>query len=214
MTSYSEDQIKKNMNNLKEIIKNIESMDLSVLDKLDLHMTINGGLTTDELRKSIEFHNFTNDSFYLDNAKIAADYIIDNYFHKYFLLDEPISKKSLSSFLGKSNPFSGGYIELFLELYSICKDQKYLNISAKKLNDKKQLKFFRKYIQNNSTIPNNYDDLEVAIITPDKDIIPDAETLNPAYVVFNNYEIILQWNRSLRFALAVCTLKDKFKNEI
>ena len=56
--------------------------------------------------------------------------------------------------------------------------------------------------------------LEVAIITPDKDIIPDAETLNPAYVVFNNYEIILQWNRSLRFALAVCTLKDKFKNEL
>ena len=82
----------------------------------------------------IDSYNFTNDSFYLDNAKIASDYIIDNYFHKYFLLDEPISKKSLSSFLGKSNPFSGGYIELFLELYSICKDQKYLNISEKVVN--------------------------------------------------------------------------------
>ena len=92
--------------------------------------------------------------------------------------------------------------------------KKYLNISAKKLHDKKQLKFFRQYIQNNSIISNNYDELEVAIITPDKDIIPDAETLNPAYVVFNNYEIILQWNRSLRFALAVCTLKDKFKDEL
>ena len=89
-----------------------------------------------------------------------------------------------------------------------------MNISAKKLHDKKQLKFFRKYIQNNSIIPKKYDNLEVAIITPDKDIIPDAETLNPAYVVFDNYEIILQWNRSLRFALAVCTLKDKFKNEL
>ena len=54
----------------------------------------------------------------------------------------------------------------------------------------------------------------VAIITPDKDIIPGADTLNPAYIVFDNYEIILQWNRSLRFALAVCTLKDKFKNEL
>ena len=54
----------------------------------------------------------------------------------------------------------------------------------------------------------------MAIITPDKDIIPGADTLNPAYVVFDNYEIILQWNRSLRFALAVCTLKDKFKNEL
>ena len=38
--------------------------------------------------------------------------------------------------------------------------------------------------------------------------------LKPAYLVFENYEIILKWNRSLRFALAVCNLKDKFKNEI
>ena len=30
----------------------------------------------------------------------------------------------------------------------------------------------------------------VAIITPDKDIIPGADTLNPAYIVFDNYEII------------------------
>ena len=29
-----------------------------------------------------------------------------------------------------------------------------------------------------------------------------------------NYEKILNWNRSLRFALAVCTLKNYFKNEI
>ena len=31
---------------------------------------------------------------------------------------------------------------------------------------------------------------------------------------FDNYEIILKWNRSLRFSLAVCTLKDKLKNEL
>ena len=48
----------------------------------------------------------------------------------------------------------------------------------------------------------------------DKDIIPNSETLSPAYIVFDNYEIILRWNRSLRFALAVCTLKDKFKSKI
>ena len=91
---------------------------------------------------------------------------------------------------------------------------KYLNISAKKLNDKQKLKYFRKYIKNNDQIDLKYNKFNVAIITPDKDIIPDAETLNPAYVVFDNYEIILKWNRSLRFALAVCTLKDKFKNEL
>ena len=92
--------------------------------------------------------------------------------------------------------------------------KKYLNISAKKLHDKKKLKYFRKYIKNSNQIDNRYNKFDVAIITPDKDIIPDAETLNPAFIVFDNYEIILKWNRSLRFALAVCTLKDKFKNEL
>ncbi len=92
--------------------------------------------------------------------------------------------------------------------------RKYLNISAKKLHDKKKLKYFRKYIKNDDLIDDKYNALKVAIITPDKDIIPDAENLTPAYVVFDNYEIILKWNRSLRFALAVCTLKDKFKNEL
>ena len=53
-----------------------------------------------------------------------------------------------------------------------------------------------------------------AIITPDKDIIPNSENLKPAYIVFENYEKILQWNRSLRFGLAVCTLKNKFENAL
>ena len=92
--------------------------------------------------------------------------------------------------------------------------KEYLNVSAKKLHDKRKLKYFRKYITNDSTLDKKFDNLVVAIITPDKDIIPDAENLNPAYIVFQNYEIILKWNRSLRFSLAVCTLKDKFINEL
>ena len=62
------------------------------------------------------------------------------------------------------------------------------------------------------TLPSNGDNLIAAIITPDKDIIPNSENLEPAYIVFENYEKILQWNRSLRFALAVCTLKGKFED--
>jgi membrane-bound lytic murein transglycosylase B len=92
--------------------------------------------------------------------------------------------------------------------------KKYLNVTAKQLQNKKKLSFFKKYINNYSELNFLNDNLMSAIITPDKDIIPDAETLNPAYIVFDNYEVILKWNRSLRFALAVCTLKDKFKNEI
>ena len=92
--------------------------------------------------------------------------------------------------------------------------KKYLNVSAKNLHDKKKLKYFRKYISNNLNLDKKFDNLTASIITPDKDIIPDAENLNPAYIVFNNYEIILKWNRSLRFSLAVCTLKDKFNDEL
>ena len=92
--------------------------------------------------------------------------------------------------------------------------KKYLNASARQIKNKKKLSYFKKYIKNNERLDflkNNY---RVAIITPDKDIIPGSDTINPAFIVFDNYEIILQWNRSLRFALAVCTLKDKFKNEL
>ena len=90
---------------------------------------------------------------------------------------------------------------------------KYLNSSARNIKNKKKLIFFKNYIQNYEKL-NIQDNLIAAIIIPDKDIIPGAETLSPAYIVFENYEKILNWNRSLRFALAVCTLKENFKNEI
>ena len=92
--------------------------------------------------------------------------------------------------------------------------KKYLNVSAKKLHNKKKLSFFKKFVANNEKLDFLDDKTIVSIITPDKDIIPNAETLNPAYIVFDNYEIILKWNRSLRFSLAVCTLMNEFSNEL
>ena len=91
--------------------------------------------------------------------------------------------------------------------------KKYLNSSARQIKNKKKVKFFRNYIKNPEklSLDNN---LLSAVITPDKDIIPGSNTYTPAYLIYNNYEKILNWNRSLRFALAVCTLKDNFKNEL
>ena len=91
--------------------------------------------------------------------------------------------------------------------------KKYLNSSARNIKNKKKFSYFKKYINNVESL-NIEKNLNTAIIIPDKDIIPGAETLSPAYIVFDNYEKILNWNRSLRFALAVCTLKEGFKNEI
>ena len=88
-----------------------------------------------------------------------------------------------------------------------------LNTSAKKIKNKKKLKTLKKYIINSEKIKFD-ENVKVAIVTPDMDIIPDANLLNPAYLVFDNYEIILKWNRSLRFALSVCTLANMIKNEI
>ena len=45
-------------------------------------------------------------------------------------------------------------------------------------------------------------------------ILPDGDKSSPKYLTTENYEKILKWNRSLRFALSVCTLKDMIKNEI
>ena len=90
---------------------------------------------------------------------------------------------------------------------------KLLNTSAKNINNNKKFKDLKKYIAGNINYE-VYDDLIGAIITPDKDIVPDSDNLKPAYFVFENYEKILQWNRSLRFGLAVCTLKGKFENAL
>ena len=91
--------------------------------------------------------------------------------------------------------------------------KKYLNSSARNIKNKKRSIFFSKYIKNfeNLNISKN---ISAAIIIPDKDIIPGSENFSPAYIIFDNYEKILNWNRSLRFALAVCTLKESFRNEI
>ena len=90
---------------------------------------------------------------------------------------------------------------------------KFLNTSAQKINYKKKLKYYKKYINNYDNIK-DYANMKVAIVTPDKDIVENPNIYSPAYIVFRNYELILKWNRSLRFALAVCTLKDNIKNEL
>ncbi len=89
---------------------------------------------------------------------------------------------------------------------------KYLNTSAKKIKHERKVKYLKNYIKNSSFL-DKYDNLTAAIVTPDAEIVENANKLKPAYIIFNNYKLILKWNRSLRFSLAVCTLKNSFKNE-
>jgi len=91
--------------------------------------------------------------------------------------------------------------------------EKYLNISAKNIHSTKKVNYLKKYIHNSNFL-DVHDNLNAAIITPDAEIVENPDKLSPAYIVFDNYKLILKWNRSLRFALAVCTLKNKFENEL
>ena len=91
--------------------------------------------------------------------------------------------------------------------------RKLLNTSAKKIKHKRKFKYYKKYIKEFENL-NIGDNVKVAVITPDSDIVKNNNKLRPAYLVFPNYARVLKWNRSLRFAIAVCTLKNKFENEL
>ena len=140
----------------------------------------------------------------------AIDFNGDNFIDLKNSYDSYASAANYLSYMGWDNKKPCFYK---IDLNENISD-KYLNISAKKLTNKKKLKYFKKFINNNIALNHLDGNLIAAIITPDKDIVENSNKLKPAYIVFDNYEIILKWNRSLRFALAVCTLKDKIKNEL
>jgi len=87
-------------------------------------------------------------------------------------------------------------------------NQKLFNYSAKKIMNKKNLSVWKKM----GIIPTNKNpktkDLFAGLV------LPDGNLSSPKFLVYNNYEVILKWNRSLRFALSVCTLAESIKNEI
>ena len=84
---------------------------------------------------------------------------------------------------------------------------KYLNKSARNIKFKKEIKFWIK----NGVITTNKPNSN---INKTAIIIPDGNLDSPKFLITENYEKILNWNRSLRFALTVCHLKNRIKNEI
>ncbi|MDB4845921.1 lytic murein transglycosylase [Candidatus Pelagibacter sp.] len=139
--------------------------------------------------------------------KYAIDYNMNN---KIELKNIEDSFASAANYMKKINWKKDEPCFLKIDLSSNI-PKKFLNTSAQKIKNKKKLSFFENYIDNYEDINVNKNYM-VGIITPDKDIIENSNNFKPAYIVFDNYELILKWNRSLRFALAVCTLKRSFEN--
>ncbi len=83
---------------------------------------------------------------------------------------------------------------------------KYINISARNIKNKLKISAWKKKgIVNfdGGTLKTNY---SAALI------LPDNNENSPTYLVFDNYEKILKWNRSLRFGISVCQLAEMIKS--
>ena len=84
-------------------------------------------------------------------------------------------------------------------------NKKYFNSSARKFSHKLKIsKWKKKGVVNidGSELKTN---LKAALI------LPDGKPETPTFLVFDNYEKILKWNRSLRFGISVCTLAKMIK---
>ena len=88
---------------------------------------------------------------------------------------------------------------------------KYINTSAKKIKNYQTIKSWKE--KGITAIENINAEKKAALIIPDLAII-DVNENAPAFLVFENYEKILKWNRSLRFGVTVCTLANMIRNEI
>jgi len=84
-------------------------------------------------------------------------------------------------------------------------NNKYINKSARTISNRIKIsKWKKKGIVNfdNSDLKTNF---KAALIRP------DGKPNTPTYLVFENYEKILEWNRSLRFGISICTLANLIK---
>ncbi len=88
-------------------------------------------------------------------------------------------------------------------------DKKYFNHSARKIKNKNNSK---KWNDIGLVFLNNGNSIDLKGKTAL--ILPDGDVNSPKYLTSENYEKILKWNRSLRFALSICTLAEMIKNEI
>ncbi len=88
-------------------------------------------------------------------------------------------------------------------------NKKYINLSARNISNRLKISQWDKKGVNGydgSKLTNKINpNLKAALI------IPDGKINTPTFLVFHNYEKILQWNRSLRFGISVCTLANMIK---
>ncbi len=84
-------------------------------------------------------------------------------------------------------------------------NNKYINSSARTISKRLKIKNWKK----KGVV--NFDGSDLETNFKAALILPDGKPNTPAFLVFENYEKILKWNRSLRFGISVCTLANMIK---
>ena len=84
-------------------------------------------------------------------------------------------------------------------------NKKYVNSSARSISHRLKISKWKK----KGVV--NFDGTELRTNLKAALILPDGKPDTPTFLVFENYEKILKWNRSLRFGISVCTLANMLK---
>ena len=84
-------------------------------------------------------------------------------------------------------------------------NKKYINSSARKISYRLEISKWKKKGVVNYNGTDLDSNLKAALI------LPDGKPGSPTFLIFENYEKILKWNRSLRFGISVCTLANMIK---
>ena len=134
--------------------------------------------------------------------KYAIDYDGDNKIELKLSLEDSLA--SAANYINKIGWKKGQPCFYKVKLTSKI-NKKYINSSARQINYRLKVSKWKKkgVVNYNGTDLNS--DLKAALI------LPDGKPGSPTFLIFENYEKILKWNRSLRFGISVCTLANMIK---
>ena len=132
----------------------------------------------------------------------AIDYDNNNKIELKSSLDDSLA--SAANYISKIGWKKGQPCFFRVKLTNNIKD-KYINSSARTISNRLKIKKWKK----KGII--NFDGTDLTTNLKAALILPDGKPDTPAFLVFENYEKILKWNRSLRFGISVCTLANMIK---
>ena len=135
-------------------------------------------------------------------SKYAIDYDKNNKIELKSSLDDSFA--SAANYINKIGWKKGQPCFYQVKLTKEIK-KKYINTSARKITNKLKISKWKKI----GVV--NFDGSELQANYKAALILPDGKLNTPTFLVLDNYEKILKWNRSLRFAISVCTLANMIK---